>query len=862
MSDADGKRPGHGAAPPPAALSPAADAADSVSAPATAAGALGAFTGSTPAVSAQALWGPTEPVMSVVPSEQRSASPPTRDGPSATDPPLEPTGQIVVRPSLLSVDWLSDPGAWAAGSVIGGRYLLLRALGHGGMGDVLLAEDLFLRRKVAIKTLRTNMVRDPSAMEAFRQEVAMAHAVAHPGLARTYDLGEAQGITFLTMEYLEGESLWDRIQRVGPLPVDEVRQIGVQVAQALHAAHRAGIVHRDMKPSNIQLTPNRGAVVLDFGLAAGIDRGGAGRAADPGRSELVRPSSSTAGTPQYMPPEQWKGEAQGVATDIYAFGAILFEALTARPPFDKRDEVELMMAHVGEAPPALRSLRPEVSPALDRLVALCLSKEPGRRPPAMDTIAASLQPPSVGRHVVTAALALGVAALFLLAGWVAWQSAHALVVREMGPSARRLAELTALQISAPDLDRIRTPDDMRRPEFERTLTLLRRLKRDNPEVRFMYTLRVGDEPHLFEFVVDADPLDVDRNGDGTIQDEESGSPPGLEYDGSDFPELITAARERRATADRRFAADLWGISLSGYAPVARPVGEGAGDTYIVGVDLGNDPVQRLREVLQAIFALLGLVSAGLVIALRRRARSASAGHGVQGAGARAAVAAAAALLACSCWLPGAMAQEAPSAAERLADSYSPALRVSHVVPAVMSPSSRFVVHGAGFGEVPGRLDLAGKACTVERWGETAIVARAPYRGLRGPVAVRAAGQQALSPLDVVVAEPSRVELPTVTALTPAQSPDPLLLGTTATIAGEGLGDVEGYVFFTDPLACALAGSEAPAHCSTPAAVQSWSDGEIVVDVPLSCRGEVTVTVLLGHLALSAPVRYQCPPVSP
>ncbi len=740
-------------------------------APGTRQGPLGAF-GDGPAAGSEDL-GPTAPVLPVVspgaasaelagsfssdspagppssvddPEPVRSASPATLDAPLAPTPPLEPTGQIAVRHSLLSVDWLADPTAWAAGSIVGGRYLLLRALGHGGMGDVLLGQDLFLRRKVAIKTLRTNLGGNATAMEGFRQEVAMAHAVAHPGLARTYDLGESDGVTFLTMEYLDGESLWERIQRTGPLPVDEVRRIGVQVARALHAAHRAGVVHRDMKPSNIQLTSTRGAVILDFGLAAGIDRGSGRPPADPARSALVRPCSSTAGTPQYMPPEQWKGEQQGVATDVYAFGAILFEALAGRPPFNHTDELRLMSAHVGEPPPALRSLRKGVPLALERLVGACLSKTPGERPASMAAVADALQPPPWRRHAVTGALCVGVLALSALAGWAAWTSASALVVREMRPAARRLAELAALQVRAADLDAVRTPDDMSRPEFERTLRVLRRLKRDNTEVRFIYTLRVGAEPHLFDFVVDADPIDNDRNGDGVIQDEESGSPPGLEYDGSDFPELVACGSEHRPTADRDFAADMWGVSLSGYAPIARRQGAPGGDFYVVGVDLSNEPVQRLRQVLLTVFALLGLLSLGLVVALRRRGAPALAAL-EPAAGRLAAMAVAAVALALLVLVaPGAAwaQDEPPLAGERLASAYAAPLRISHVVPAVIPPSGHFAVHGVGFGETQGRLEVAGKVCTVIRWSESVIVAVAPYRRLRGPVLVRAGGEQASS----------------------------------------------------------------------------------------------------------------------
>ncbi|MDY0062255.1 MAG: serine/threonine-protein kinase [Myxococcota bacterium] len=514
---------------------------------------------------------------------------------------------------LLDMKWVPDLSSWQEGAVIAGRYRLLEAIGTGGMGDVLLADDLLLQRKVAVKTLRRNLLENPLALERFRQEVAMAHAVSHLGLARTFDMGEAGGVFFLTMEYLTGETLADRLRREGPLPVAEVRRIGLEVAAALDAAHQAGVVHRDLKPSNIMLTPDRGAVVMDFGLAAAIsDR--RGLPGHEGLSELVRPTAKSAGTPNYMAPEQWKGEPQGAATDVYSFGCILFEALTGRLPFLAQTRTTMMQAHLTEKPPAIRTLRPGVPASLDHLVAACLSKEPGDRPPSMLAIARSLLVRRKRELAVTALLAVGVIGLLLGAASVVWSSTSLLLIRELRPSVKRLAMLVARDIDGADLDKIRKPADITRPEFKRVWQVIDRARRENPDVSYIYTMRKLKPEVMWEFVVDADPQDEDRNGDGIVDDDERGTPPGLKYDASGLTWLRLAFLENRPHADDSFTSDPWGLLLSGYAPIHGP----GDDFYLVGVDVTDKPLMILRNTLYGVFLLLGLISAVLVVVLRQR----------------------------------------------------------------------------------------------------------------------------------------------------------------------------------------------------------------------------------------------------
>lgn len=536
----------------------------------------------------------------------------------------EGAAAAVQQQNLLGMSFDGDKSTWTAQTVIDGRYRLIESLGRGGMGDVILAEDMFLRRKVAIKTLRNNLADDPEALDSFRQEVAMAHAVSHVGLARTFDLGEAGGVTYLTMEYLEGETLSSRIKRQGPLPVGEVRRIALQVAAAVDAAHTAGVIHRDLKPSNIQLTPDRGAVVMDFGLAAAIDT----RTVDGShgsRSELLRPTTSSAGTPYYMAPEQWRGEHQGVPTDIYAFGAILFEALTGRTPFRAENRLAMMNAHLNEKPPSVRSLNPATPTDLDRLVAACLEKEPNLRPVSMEAVARRLVGRPLRRGLVTAGLALGVLLVIMGASWVIWETTKSLLLREMRPAVQRLAEVAALRIDGAELTKIRTPADIDTEPFRRVWNVIDEIRKENPEVDYIYTTRKlpeerpceieeGDGTCGWEYVVDVDPRDHDDNGDGIIQLEEEGTPPGRLVDTSLYPQWEVTYRTKKPQSDKDFITDAWGILLSGYAPIKAPGDE----FYVVGVDVGNDPLVRLRNTLFIVFFGLGLVSAGLVIGLRIR----------------------------------------------------------------------------------------------------------------------------------------------------------------------------------------------------------------------------------------------------
>ncbi len=491
------------------------------------------------------------------------------------------------------------------------HYEITSKLGEGGMGAVWLCEDLLLRRKVALKTLfadRAEMADED--LERFRREVAIAHAINHPNVARTYDLGEAAGVHYLTMEFLEGETLVGRIKRSEALPSSEVREIAVHLCQGLRAAHRAGVVHRDLKPANIMLVPDgRVAVIMDFGIAAAVDE------EQPAPEDVVEISatapwevtSAGRGTPTYMAPEQWDGQRGDARTDIYALGIILYVCLTKKVPFRASTNQELADLHRSAPPPSVESLVPGVDRDLARLVAACLAKRPEQRPQSVDEVLERLDRGRRRKQAVaqTAGTAAIVAVLLSLVGFGLWSMAHSAVIREMQPAQARLAEIIANQLSADDLDRVLAAKDINIPEFKRIHSILQRYQERDPEIKSLYVMKPAATAGHFTFVVDLYPKDTDRDGDGTISDDEKGSLPGDDYSGSDSGQIVEGSRSLTPMADEDFTRDSWGLSLSGYAPVLR---DGKHSGYFVGADEGNSHLEhfqmRLLIVLLATWLLL------------------------------------------------------------------------------------------------------------------------------------------------------------------------------------------------------------------------------------------------------------------
>ncbi|HEU5143847.1 MAG TPA: serine/threonine-protein kinase [Dermatophilaceae bacterium] len=265
------------------------------------------------------------------------------------------------------------------GRVIGGRYILTHPIASGGMGDVWEATDAVLDRGVAVKILRTaGGPEDEGFTERFRDEAKHAASLTHPNVAAVYDYGEEDGTAYLVMERVPGVPLSDLIRAGAPLALEQVRWILSQAALALAAAHDIGLVHRDVKPGNIIVTPEGTAKLTDFGIAR----------AGEGKGHTL--TGEVLGTPDYISPEQALGEPATNASDIYSLGVVAHEMLSGAKPFDMGAPVATALAHVNDAPPPL----PDSVPAdLREVVDACLSKAPQDRPADARRVAAALGVP-------------------------------------------------------------------------------------------------------------------------------------------------------------------------------------------------------------------------------------------------------------------------------------------------------------------------------------------------------------------------------------------------------------------------------------------------------------------------------------
>jgi len=271
--------------------------------------------------------------------------------------------------------------------VLVGRYQILGLLGRGGMGEVYRAEDLSLGQPVALKFLPDDVAADADRLARFRTEVSIARQVSHPNVCRVYDIGEAEGHVFLSMEYVDGEDLASLLRRIGRLAPDKAAEMARQLCAGLAAAHDKGVLHRDLKPANVMID-GRGRVRLaDFGLA-----GGAG-VETPG----------LAGTPAYMAPEQFAGQPASIQSDIYALGLVLYEMFTGKAAFSGSTVNDLARQHREATPTSLTQVVSEIDPVVDRVIQRCLAKDPADRPTSALAVSAALP----GGDPLAAALAAG-----------------------------------------------------------------------------------------------------------------------------------------------------------------------------------------------------------------------------------------------------------------------------------------------------------------------------------------------------------------------------------------------------------------------------------------------------------------------
>jgi serine/threonine protein kinase len=270
-----------------------------------------------------------------------------------------------------------------------GKYEIIAPIGEGGMGEVYRGRDLRLGREVAIKVMRPEVAGDAEQLARFEREARLLAALNHPNIAVIHDLEEQDGVRFLIMELVPGETLAERLA-AGPLPLRSALGICRQIAEAVAAAHRQGIIHRDLKPGNVKVTPDGRVKVLDFGLAK-TALGLSGN--DPGELATITFQRTregvVLGTPAYMSPEQARGKPLDSRTDIWAFGCILYEALTRRRPFDG-ETVSDVVASVLAREPDWTVLPSRLSPQVAQLVQRCLEKDLARRLPDITEAFAAL----------------------------------------------------------------------------------------------------------------------------------------------------------------------------------------------------------------------------------------------------------------------------------------------------------------------------------------------------------------------------------------------------------------------------------------------------------------------------------------
>jgi serine/threonine protein kinase len=261
-----------------------------------------------------------------------------------------------------------------------GPYEILAPLGAGGMGEVYRARDTRLDRTVAIKVLPSHLSGNDEFRQRFEREARAVSSLNHPHICTLYDVGHQDGIDYLVMEFIEGESLADRLKK-GALATEQTLRHAIEIADALDKAHRAGIVHRDLKPGNIMLTKT-GAKLLDFGLAKllGSDSAIASSLTSlPTERHAITGEGAILGTFQYMAPEQLEGKEADPRTDIFAFGAVVYEMATGKKAFTGKSQASLISSIMTSEPPAITSLQPMTPPALDRVVKKCLAKDPDDR---------------------------------------------------------------------------------------------------------------------------------------------------------------------------------------------------------------------------------------------------------------------------------------------------------------------------------------------------------------------------------------------------------------------------------------------------------------------------------------------------
>jgi len=316
------------------------------------------------------------------PSPRRAPSHPSTPSHRSSRPPSSSSAHLSSSDSI-------GGGRFTPGQIIAERYRVVALAGRGGMGEVYRAEDLKLSQIVAIKFLPAALSRDAGALARFHSEVRIARQVSHPNVCRVFDIGDADGVPFLTMEYIDGEDLASLVRRIGRLSSDKAIEIARQVCAGLAAAHERGVIHRDLKPANLMLDSAGKIRITDFGLAA--------------IAASLDGTDVRAGTPAYMAPEQLEGKEVTAKSDLYSLGLVLYEILTGKRAFDASTLPELMKQREKSAPISPSTLVRDLDPLVERVILRCLEQDPAQRPASALQAAAALP----GGDPLAAALAAG-----------------------------------------------------------------------------------------------------------------------------------------------------------------------------------------------------------------------------------------------------------------------------------------------------------------------------------------------------------------------------------------------------------------------------------------------------------------------
>ena len=277
-------------------------------------------------------------------------------------PPPRPASSVWQLPTLLS------------GTLLGGRYEILQTVGEGGMGAVYKAEDRELGRTVALKVIRPELSSNPDILQRFKQEILLASKVTDRNIIRIYDLGDAEGVKFITMEFVEGEDLRHLLHRQGKLPAAEVVDIMEQAVSGLRAAHRLGIIHRDLKPGNIMRATDGRVLVMDFGLARSMEGDGMTR------------TGTMLGTMEYMSPEQAQAKDLDARSDIFTVGLILYELLTGIMPYKAESAIASLLKRTRQRAIPVSDVDKNVPGALSNVVSKCLERDPALRYQSADDL--------------------------------------------------------------------------------------------------------------------------------------------------------------------------------------------------------------------------------------------------------------------------------------------------------------------------------------------------------------------------------------------------------------------------------------------------------------------------------------------